>query len=194
MTDLNLTGQHFIAGNWLSGDAMFDSAPSTGPVRRFSEASQSHVDAAVAAAARAALALEGPAVAAAGAALAAAVAAVILLPLDKPRRLQPWLKSHIPRIVLLAAAFFLSPFAGMDFAQAEEKNRVFEIRTYYANEGKLDALLARFRDHTVALFEKHGMTNVGYWVPADNKENKTEIRKITIVEGKMGGRTRSNVL
>ena len=60
----------------------------------------------------------------------------------------------------------------MDFAQAEEKNRVFEIRTYYANEGKLDALLARFRDHTVALFEKHGMTNVGYWVPADNKENK----------------------
>jgi|TARA_B100001250_G_scaffold199009_1_gene170721 hypothetical protein len=75
-------------------------------------------------------------------------------------------------LVLLAAAFFLSPFAGMDFAQAEEKNRVFEIRTYYANEGKLDALLARFRDHTVALFEKHGMTNVGYWVPADNKENK----------------------
>ena len=75
-------------------------------------------------------------------------------------------------LVLLAAAFFLSPFAGMDFAQAEEKNRVFEIRTYYANEGKLDALLARFRDHTVALFEQHGMTNVGYWVPADNKENK----------------------
>ena len=47
-----------------------------------------------------------------------------------------------PCLVLLAAAFFLSPFAGMDFAQAEEKNRVFEIRTYYANEGKLDALLA----------------------------------------------------
>ena len=79
-------------------------------------------------------------------------------------------KTHC--IVLLAAAFFWSPVAGLDIAQAEEKNRVFEIRTYYANEGKLDALLARFRDHTVALFEKHGMTNVGYWVPADNKENK----------------------
>ena len=50
--------------------------------------------------------------------------------------------------------------------------RVFEIRTYYANEAKLDALLARFRDHTVALFKKHGITNIGYWVPADNKENK----------------------
>jgi hypothetical protein len=75
-------------------------------------------------------------------------------------------------LFLLSAAFFCSPVAGLDIVWAEEKNRVFEIRTYYANEGKLDALLARFRDHTVALFKKHGMTNVGYWVPADNKENK----------------------
>ena len=73
---------------------------------------------------------------------------------------------------LLAAAFFCSPIAGWVTAQAEEKNRVFEIRTYYANEGKLDALLARFRDHTVALFKKHGMTNIGYWVQVDNNENK----------------------
>ena len=41
------------------------------------------------------------------------------------------------------------------------------MRTYYAAEGKLDALNARFRDHTRKLFEKHGMTNVGYWVPKD---------------------------
>src|SRR5947208_502391 len=41
--------------------------------------------------------------------------------------------------------------------------RVFEMRTYYANAGKLDALNARFHDHTVKLFEKHGMTNVAYW-------------------------------
>ncbi len=75
-------------------------------------------------------------------------------------------------IILLAAAFFCSPIAGLDIARAEEKTRVFEIRTYYANEAKLDALLARFRDHTVALFKKHGITNIGYWVPADNKENK----------------------
>ena len=79
-------------------------------------------------------------------------------------------KTHC--LVLLAAAFFCSPIAGLDIAQAEEKNRVFEIRTYYAYEGKLDALLARFRDHTVALFKKHGMTNIGYWVPTANKENK----------------------
>jgi hypothetical protein len=52
-------------------------------------------------------------------------------------------------------------------AQAEEGQRVFELRTYTTAPGKLDALQARFRDHTVALFEKHGMTNVGYWISAD---------------------------
>ena len=50
--------------------------------------------------------------------------------------------------------------------------RVFEMRTYYAAPGKMDALHARFRDHTVKLFEKHGITNVGYWVPAENTDSK----------------------
>ena len=55
---------------------------------------------------------------------------------------------------------------------AEKDTRVFEMRTYYASPGKLDALHARFRDHTKALFEKHGMTNLGYWTPIENPENK----------------------
>lgn len=50
--------------------------------------------------------------------------------------------------------------------------RVFEMRTYYAAPGKLDALNARFRDHTCKLFEKHGMTNLGYWMPIENPESK----------------------
>jgi hypothetical protein len=50
---------------------------------------------------------------------------------------------------------------------AESAKRVFEFRTYTAQEGKLDALNARFRDHTIPIFEKHGMKNVGYWVPQD---------------------------
>lgn len=53
---------------------------------------------------------------------------------------------------------------------AAADSRLFELRTYYTNPGKLDALHARFRDHTVKLFEKHGMTNLGYWVPDENKE------------------------
>lgn len=54
----------------------------------------------------------------------------------------------------------------------ETDDRVFEMRTYWAAKGKLDALNARFRDHTTKLFEKHGMTNVGYWVPIENMDNK----------------------
>lgn len=51
--------------------------------------------------------------------------------------------------------------------------RCFEMRVYYAPEGKLDALHARFRDHTIKLFEKHGITNLGYFVPVgDNPERK----------------------
>lgn len=56
--------------------------------------------------------------------------------------------------------------------QAAEDTRCFEMRVYYAAEGKLDALNARFRDHTCKLFEKHGITNIGYWVPIENPENK----------------------
>jgi hypothetical protein len=52
-------------------------------------------------------------------------------------------------------------------SEAAAKNRVFEMRTYYTHEGKLPDLQARFRNHTTKLFEKHGMKNVGYWVPQD---------------------------
>ena len=47
------------------------------------------------------------------------------------------------------------------------ENRIFEMRTYYTHEGKLPALLARFRDHTTKLFERHGITNIGYWTAVD---------------------------
>ena len=50
---------------------------------------------------------------------------------------------------------------------AQPKGKVFELRTYTTNEGKLDALQARFRDHTTRIFKKHHITNVGYWVPVD---------------------------
>jgi NIPSNAP len=49
-------------------------------------------------------------------------------------------------------------------------SRVFEMRTYHAAPGKLEALNARFRNHTNRLFVKHGMTLVGYWMPLDEKD------------------------
>jgi NIPSNAP len=48
-------------------------------------------------------------------------------------------------------------------------SRCFELRTYHAVPGKLEALNARFRDHTCALFQKHGMEIVGFWMPTDTE-------------------------
>src|SRR5262249_49959319 len=60
--------------------------------------------------------------------------------------------------------------ADKDQPTAGKGMRVFEMRTYYANPGKMQALHARFRDHTNKLCEKHGMTIIGCWVPTDPKE------------------------
>ena len=75
--------------------------------------------------------------------------------------------------ILLAAfvtTLFLTALAAN--GRAAQDTRCYEMRTYFAPPGKLEALHARFRDHTVKLFEKHGMTNLGYWVPLENPENK----------------------
>jgi hypothetical protein len=49
--------------------------------------------------------------------------------------------------------------------------RYYELRVYYCHPGKLNDLIARFKNHTTKIFEKHGMENVGYWLPTNNQEN-----------------------
>jgi len=67
-----------------------------------------------------------------------------------------------------AAVFSLGFWMGRERSvSAFANDRVFELRTYTANEGKFDALQARFRNHTLRLFARHGIQNVGYWTPAD---------------------------
>ena len=63
----------------------------------------------------------------------------------------------------------LTALLGVIPAPALAADRVFELRTYTAAPGKLDALNARFRDHTIALFRKHGMEVVGFWEPVDKE-------------------------
>ena len=62
---------------------------------------------------------------------------------------------------LMAAALAWNPLRG----ETRDSQRVFELRTYHAAAGKMEALHARFRDHTGALFAKHGMTVIGFWSP-----------------------------
>jgi hypothetical protein len=50
-------------------------------------------------------------------------------------------------------------------------SRYYELRIYYCHPGRLDALISRFTNHTTKIFERHNMTNVGYWIPNNNTEN-----------------------
>jgi hypothetical protein len=63
--------------------------------------------------------------------------------------------------------------AGEGGKKADE--RVFELRTYYAAPGKMEALHARFRDHTCKLFDKHGMTVIAFWSPTDSKQAEEKL-------------------
>ena len=60
-------------------------------------------------------------------------------------------------------------------AEAQTTDRVFEMRTYTAPPGKLDDLHRRFQDHTMRFFERHGMTNIGYWVPQDPERSSNTL-------------------
>jgi hypothetical protein len=53
--------------------------------------------------------------------------------------------------------------------------RVYELRTYHCLPGRLEALKTRFRDHTTKLFAKHGMKNIGYWIPADAPDSQNTL-------------------
>ncbi len=70
---------------------------------------------------------------------------------------------------LLVAGVLLTGAAGVRAAEAD--GRHYEMRIYHAAPDKLDALHARFRDHALALLEKHGFASIGYWTPMENPEN-----------------------
>jgi hypothetical protein len=69
---------------------------------------------------------------------------------------------------LLSAGYVAGRLSGAEpVAEAAQAARVFEMRTYTTNEGKLPALNTRFRDHTLKFFTKYNMTNIGYWTPQE---------------------------
>src|SRR5256886_7711834 len=85
-------------------------------------------------------------------------------------KLRPLLNS-LPAAALLPAANWLSlPRDSKDKAVSDETSSttVYELRVYHTYEGKLDDLLRRFREHTMQIFEKHGIHNVAYWTPTDD--------------------------
>jgi hypothetical protein len=77
------------------------------------------------------------------------------------------------RLILLTLG--VAAIATLTSTEAQAADRVFELRTYTTNEGKLEALKARFRDHTIAIFNRHGMTSIGYWVPTDPAKSQNTL-------------------
>src|SRR5580765_5635234 len=74
--------------------------------------------------------------------------------------------------VVLALASLAPHSSNGQTEQKKAENRVFELRTYYITKGKMDAINARFRDHTTRLFQKHGMEVIGYWTDSKEGTNK----------------------
>jgi NIPSNAP len=70
-------------------------------------------------------------------------------------------------VFLTSAALLGARFANAQDAQAKKPDKLYELRLYTANEGKLPDLHARFRDHTMRLFEKHGIENIIYWTVSE---------------------------
>ena len=56
-----------------------------------------------------------------------------------------------------------------------QDSRVFELRVYHTLPGRLPALQARFRDHTVTIFNRHHITSIGYWVPQDSPQKESTL-------------------
>ncbi len=90
-------------------------------------------------------------------------------------------------VVMVCALAFLSCLN----AHAATDSKVYELRVYTCNDGKLPDLLTRFREHTCKLFEKHGIENIGYWVPVD-KENGSENTLIYIIAHKNGAAAKAS--
>lgn len=76
-----------------------------------------------------------------------------------------------------AAGFGLHEAIAPAAVQARQ-SPVYEFRTYHAEPGKLDALKARFRDHTIRIFNKHEMKSIGYWVPMDAPASESTLMYI----------------
>ena len=77
--------------------------------------------------------------------------------------------------VLVAAGYVAGRLSPEPVAEAAQAGRVFEMRTYTTNEGKLPALETRFRDHTIKFFDKYNMKSIGYWIPSDGPTSQTTL-------------------
>jgi hypothetical protein len=85
----------------------------------------------------------------------------------------------VKRRTLLQALPAATVFPASLWAAAQDNPKgstaVYELRVYHAAPGKLGELLARFRDHTVKLFDRHGLKSIAYWTPVDEPQKSNTL-------------------
>ena len=79
------------------------------------------------------------------------------------------------RFIVLVKLFLLSTLIMATSAQAHGQQKVYELRTYHTNEGKLLELQTRFREHTHSIFERLNMKVVAYWIPTTAPESSNTL-------------------
>ncbi|MBC8116134.1 MAG: NIPSNAP family protein [Candidatus Saccharimonas sp.] len=95
--------------------------------------------------------------------------------------IRPWLITAAALLVGLAVGWSTATLRAEPDKPAA---KVYELRTYTTEEGRLPALHARFRDHTIKLFEKHGMKNVVYFTPIDKDGKPVENKLVYLLAHK----------
>ena len=80
------------------------------------------------------------------------------------------MKNILKSLSIVTISVVVGLSAGIFFTTSAQNQKVFELRTYQATPGNLDNLHARFRDHTMRIFRKHGMEIVGFWSPTSEEE------------------------
>lgn len=75
-------------------------------------------------------------------------------------------------LCFLGGAAVMLGISSLRGSNTEPPHHVYELRMYHVNEGKMEALQARFRDHTDAIFRRHDMKSIGYWSPEDAPDSQ----------------------
>jgi hypothetical protein len=75
-------------------------------------------------------------------------------------------------LAILCGAALMLAIVRLPASSPQSTHHVYELRLYHVKDGKIDALKARFGDHTDAIFKRHNMKSIGYWSPEDAPDSQ----------------------
>ena len=89
---------------------------------------------------------------------------------DRAMSASPLKPSYL--LAILCGAALMLAIVRLPASDPQPSHHVYELRLYHVKEGEMDALKARFGDHTDAIFKRHNMKSIGYWAPEDAPDSQ----------------------